>query len=178
MASNRSHPTQDDVKRGIMAAICKLYRNDRELLQVDANERSITHKLAEYLQPEFPNWNVDCEYNRRDADPKRLLFGSWPVQADDIEAKTVFPDIIIHRRLTDQNLVVIEVKKANGLEETKDILKLEAFMDAPEYRYEYGLFLKLATDGRSELELYRGGNQHVSWTVALQGVLKELGYGG
>ena len=54
----------EDVKKRVIAAICALYRHDRELLAVDANERSITHKLAEHLQREFPEWHVDCEYNR------------------------------------------------------------------------------------------------------------------
>ena len=57
-------PPPEDVKRRVIAAICALYRHDRELLDVDANERSITHKLAEHLQREFPEWHVDCEYNR------------------------------------------------------------------------------------------------------------------
>ena len=79
-------PPPEDVKRRVIAAICALYRHDRELLDVDANERSITHKLAEHLQREFPGWHVDCEYNRVGREPRRL------------EAKTVFPDIIVHRR--------------------------------------------------------------------------------
>ena len=57
-------PPPEDVKRRVIAAICALYRHDRELLDVDANERSITHKLAEHLQRKFPGWHVDCEYNR------------------------------------------------------------------------------------------------------------------
>jgi len=39
----------EDVKKRVIAAICALYRHDRELLAVDANERSITHKLAEQI---------------------------------------------------------------------------------------------------------------------------------
>lgn len=39
-------------------------KEDSYLLNVNANERSITHKLAEYLQQEFPGYNVDCEYNK------------------------------------------------------------------------------------------------------------------
>ena len=57
---------------------------------MDANERSLTHKLAEYLQCEFPDWHVDCEYNRHGLDVKRLAIHSWRVKADDTEARTVF----------------------------------------------------------------------------------------
>jgi hypothetical protein len=121
LEGNALFPLPDEVKRRIIAAVCELYRSDRELLQVDANERSITHKLAEYLQPEFPNWNVDCEYNRCGVEPKRLRAGPWCVRPDDIEAKTVFPDIVINRRFMNQNLAVIEVKKTNGHGDTRDI---------------------------------------------------------
>ena len=41
-----------------------LIKNDFYLLEIGTNERSVAHKLAEYLQQEFPNRHVDCEYNR------------------------------------------------------------------------------------------------------------------
>ncbi|MCL1902495.1 MAG: hypothetical protein FWG18_02595 [Alphaproteobacteria bacterium] len=40
----------------------------------EVNERSQTHKLAEYLQYLLPHWNVDCEYNKKLTDPKTLDF--------------------------------------------------------------------------------------------------------
>jgi hypothetical protein len=179
MAAETFPPSLAGVKRRVIAAICTLYRHDWDLLDVDANERSITHKLAEYLQREFPGWNVDCEYNRLGYDPKRLRVASWPVRADDTEAKTVFPDIIIHRRKTpDHNLIVIEVKKAGGEEETKDKEKLKAFTSTDEYEYDYGLFLRLAPDGNSEITLHRKRSRPTDWTGDLQRALQELGYGG
>ena len=80
----------EDVKKRVIAAICALYRHDRELLDVDANERSITHKLAEHLQREFPEWHVDCEYNRVGRETKRLAVNVGKPKPDDLEAKTVF----------------------------------------------------------------------------------------
>lgn len=172
MQTNRSNlngmggrPPPEDVKRRVIAAICALYRHDRELLDVDANERSITHKLAEHLQREFPEWHVDCEYNRRRRESKRL------------EAKTVFPDIIVHRRRTDENLLVMEVKKDSGRDDSGDVKKLKQFTKDPKYRYKYGLLLKLRHDDPPELVLYRNGEPADSWTEDLQRVLKELGYG-
>ncbi len=44
-------------------AIESLFSNDNWLLEKDLSERSISHKLAEYLQPLFLDYNVDCEYN-------------------------------------------------------------------------------------------------------------------
>lgn len=178
MRGNRVHPSLDDVKQRVIAAICMLYRHDRELLDVDANERSVTHKLAEYLQREFPNWNVDCEYNRRGHATKRLPLSFGQTDTGATEAVTVFPDIIIHRRTTDENLLVIEVKKASGLTDTRDDEKLRAFTQVPEYRYEYGLFLKLGANDSAEVKLYQRGCCAVAWSDDVQRALRELGYGG
>lgn len=178
MAGSRRYPSLDDVKERVIAAICTLYRHDQELLDVDASERSITHKLAEYLQRAFPKWNVDCEYNRRGTEPKRLQFDSWAVRADDTEAKTVFPDIIVHQRLTEHNLIVVEVKKANGQADTKDVEKLLAFTETQGYQYEYGLLLRLDATGPSRLELYQQGCRQDDWTGDVHLALLELGYGG
>ena len=177
MTDNLWYLSLEDVKQRVINAICALYRYDRELLDVNANERSITHKLAEHLQREFPEWHVDCEYNRLGRDTKRLQFNIGEPKPDDIEAKTVFPDIIVHRRMTRKNLLVMEVKKASGQANTGDIKKLKGFTRVPEYQYQYGLFLKLEQNGRSELELYRNGEPCASWTEDLQRALKELGYG-
>jgi hypothetical protein len=92
-------PPMKDVRECVINAICGLYRHDPELLDVNANERSITHKLAEHLQREFPNWHVDCEYNRLGSDTKRLQIRSiGEPNVEDTEAKTVFPDIIVHHK--------------------------------------------------------------------------------
>src|SRR5579885_985915 len=64
-----------DLKRRLIAAVCALYRYDSDLIDVDANERSLTHKLAEHLKGVFPGWHVDCEYNRSGYNPKLVNFG-------------------------------------------------------------------------------------------------------
>ena len=46
-------------------AIRMLFKNDLFLLKIKAHERSIAHKFAEYLQQEFSEYHVDCEYNRK-----------------------------------------------------------------------------------------------------------------
>jgi hypothetical protein len=180
MADNRCQPSENDVKKRVITAICTLYGHDGELLDLDASERSLTHRLAIYLAAEFPGWHVDCEYNRRGREIKRLRVDSdyWNLRADDTEAKTVFPDIVIHKRMTNENLIVIEAKKATGPDDTKDKEKLRAFTEEQDYRYEYGLLLKLATDGSCELKLYQDGAYRSNWTKSLRSALKELGYGG
>lgn len=151
----------------VQKSIDELYNNDRFLLEIDVNERSITHKLAGYLEKCFPGWDVDCEYNRDGSEVKRFLFETEAsdevkeelvpsdevkeelVPSDDTTAVTVFPDIIIHRRGTKKNLLVIEVKKAKNnilLAQQKDLNKLSKFKQDP-FNYCFAIFLVLGETG-------------------------------
>ncbi len=89
-------PSCQEVKDKVQNAIELLLNHDKFLLERDVNERSISHKLASYLQEEFGNeWNVDCEYNRDHDIKKELTIHPETVEADDTAATTVFPDIIV-----------------------------------------------------------------------------------
>ncbi|MFQ5799221.1 MAG: hypothetical protein ACE5H0_11110 [Bacteroidota bacterium] len=144
------------VEENVTNALEALEKNDFFLLRADVNERSVSHKLAEYLQAQFPGWHVDCEYNR-DHDRKKQLTYPLPSEPiDSLRARTVFPDVIIHRRDTTDNLLVIEMKKdanSEGDEELKDKNKLQAFLTPP-YSYQYGLFIAFDNVGHSRLEWF------------------------
>lgn len=68
-----------------------------------------------------------------------------PVADDDDNAVTVFPDIIVHKRGSNtDNLLVIEFKKLSSrIKKDKDIDKLNAFKR--ELGYQYALFIELGT---------------------------------
>ncbi len=90
-------PTQEMVKENVKAAIEALHQRDAYLLQKDVNERSISHKLASYLQDAFTDWDVDCEYSRYHNDPKLLKWLQMcaeDISPDDVQARRVLPDII------------------------------------------------------------------------------------
>ncbi len=128
----------------VRSALYGFFKSDCDLLDIGVNERSITHKLAEHLQRHFKDLKVDCEYNRHGCDTKKLRSRVKTIDSDDLEAKTVFPDIIVHRRRNDEcNLLVIEAKKSNNtasLEE--DRCKLREFTNpCGEYGYKFGLLL-------------------------------------
>lgn len=146
--------TFEKVKLEVEASIKEFAREEKELLDIDVNERSISHKLAEYLQREFPDWDVDCEYNRKMGDKKTLNVSYDKVSDQDTEAKTVFPDIIVHHRKTEENLLVIEMKK-HGKKTEKDAAKLVAFT-GKEYQYGFGLLLVIGRD-KALLSWYRHG---------------------
>ena len=145
------NPEIAQIEWRVIQAAEALLTHDAYLLTTDLNERSITHKFAEHLQREFPEWDVDCEYNRDHDDPKRLELPSrHDISSDDLNGKTVFPDIIVHRRGTDENIVVIEVKKSTNPESDEwDMRKLEAFRNQLGYRV--ALFFRFRT-GTAELD--------------------------
>lgn len=163
----------------VKKALGTFFEQDHALLNVNASERSISHKLAEHLQKQFPDLNVDCEYNRH-GDVIKTLYTKCdsPVAPDALEAKTVFPDIIIHKRGNDEmNLLVIEIKKINsGRNHIWDIEKLRAFT-SKQYRYEVGLFLLFDVKVKriGNVQHFKKGEEMISscWIK-----LKELGYGG
>jgi hypothetical protein len=150
----------ETIEKIVIHSMEKLKKYDADLLDINVNERSISHKLAEYLQLEFPEWNVDCEYNRKMLNRKTLNISYTDITDEDIEAKTIYPDIIVHHRLTDDNLLVIEMKKEGG-NTTKDKKKLKAFTDPQKsYSYYYGLLLIIKQNGENEMEWYVKGERY------------------
>ena len=135
----------NDVRRLLIDAVEDLLARDAELLGRDVNERTITHRLAIYLERRLgEEWDVDCD-NRDFDNAKRL---NLPPRAsptsDDIHARTVFADIIVHKRAPKEqhNLLVIEVKKTTNPEGDRwDLTKLERFRK--EFGYEVVAFVKL-----------------------------------
>ncbi|UEP40329.1 hypothetical protein [Burkholderia sp. B21-005] len=119
------------------SAVDSLCAVDHYLLRVDANERSISHRLAVHLASQFPDFDVDCEYNRDGFDVKRLALSQREVRDDDVEAVTVFPDIVVHKRGSNEsNLLVVEIKKiSSNVGSSYDLKKLEAFRRQLGYRH-------------------------------------------
>lgn len=151
----------NDTKQKIEVALRKLRVNDSFLIDANTNERTISHKLAEYLQESYPrpDWNVDCEYNRHGLEKKEIDVPKDNINWDDTEARTIFPDIVVHKRNNDNyNRLVIEVKKSSNKESHKlDKIKLMALTREP-YRYNFGLFLEISVSkGADFLQWFVGG---------------------
>lgn len=135
----------------IRALQCLLER-DKHLLEVDVNERTITARLALYLQTELPNWHVDCEYNRDGIEPKRLGHLDLDPKPEDTEARTVFPDIVVHERGTSNNYLVLELKKtSNTVPRTIDFTKLRGYRS--QLRYEHAVFIEVLVGNEPDIAL-------------------------
>jgi hypothetical protein len=135
----------DEMEQRIIRAAENLLHGDAYLLEHSVNERSITHQLAIHVKQQFPTWDVDCEYNRNHDLVKQLRLPiRCDLRADDLNATTVFPDVIVHRRGSDDNLVVIEVKKSTNHENDDwDLRKLSGFVE--ELGYRLGAFFRFRT---------------------------------
>jgi hypothetical protein len=136
------------------AALEALRDRDNYLLSIGTNERSITHRLACYLQETLSDWNVDCEYNRDGRWPKKVVLPIDQVSTAELRARTVYPDIIVHLRGPNgPNILAIELKvEANEAEKAWDITKLCAYRD--EFAYDNGVFINVRLDdsGRISFE--------------------------
>jgi hypothetical protein len=154
--------TRDEVMRRLHSAYDAMITDDLTLFEVDANERSLTHKLAEHLQSEFPDWDVDCEYNRDGHDKKRLSWSATNVRTDDTDGKTVFPDVIVHHRMSDDNLIVIEAKKSTTFAMDDDERKLEAYKSQLDYQFAIAVVFPVgakASDANSAKDITEVGDE-------------------
>lgn len=130
----------------VESCVEKLLAEDAFLLEGGVHEQTITARMAFYLQAHFPKHHVDPEYNRHGVKVKaaHLLGG----------VKLVKPDVVVHRRGTDSdNLLVIELKVigrggAEDREHAHD--KLSALVHGDEFRYRHGLFIELGLDSDGE----------------------------
>jgi hypothetical protein len=131
-------PEADDAASRLNRAIGRFIARERSLIVHDPSERSLTHRLAIYVEEQFPSWNVDCEYNRIGDVPKRVSqIMERNVSANSSDAVTVFPDIVVHVRGTEgPNLLVIEAKKATSrIPPGIDIEKLEHYKLELDYHF-------------------------------------------
>lgn len=121
---------------------------EHELLEVDISEQAISNRLGRKFESVSQEWSVDCEYNRDHGAIKTLKYALS--ENGDIEERKVTPDVIVHRRNTNDNLLAIEVKKVNNRENRfKDKAKLKAFRE--QLGYKYTLFVDLETGGNPSI---------------------------
>ena len=153
-----------EIKEKVIIALQCFYSNDAYLIEYQVAERALTHKLAEYLQKLFPDYNVDCEYNKvGDGDPKRidLLMAAQqdcPQDCNKCAANkcVVFPDIIVHKRGRDENILVIEAKTAwSGQAQVNDYKKLQALIDSGEYHYQLGVAFRFSENFEETIKTFK-----------------------
>jgi hypothetical protein len=105
-----------DVEERLNKALQRLRDEDALLLENDLSERCIAARLALHLQPEFPGYKVDGEYNRAGEIKKRVpLSEECDTRKNREGSPLAVPDVIVHRRGDNvANVLVLELKKTSN----------------------------------------------------------------
>lgn len=101
----------------------QLSRLDIHLLRTDETEAAIAHRLAVYLGQHFDGWDVDCGY---------------------AAGRRAYPDIIVHHRGTNENLLAVDIEKSShpssaGIARAR----LEAYKTDPELEFRYACLARI-----------------------------------
>jgi len=147
----------------IEKALNELYKRDSDLLSkiYDINERTISHRLAMYFENllAHTDYQVDVEYNRMrdDYNPDAIgnLMGkrlNWEESGEG--SGYVYPDIIVHKRDSPDNLLEIEMKMAwKNRKKDFDYLKINEYMQ--QLGYQFGVYIEL-TENREDCKVEFG----------------------
>jgi len=130
-----------DLMESVQACVRRLYSRDYSLIERGVHEMALTFRLGMYLQKAFPQYDVDCEYNRNVREPKRTPYNA--------QGHSTRPDILIHRREQNfpTNLVLLEAKRVGDHISPYDLRKVRYFVHGDRvgnpYRYQLGVVLLL-----------------------------------
>ena len=133
----------------------KFLKEEKEIIEINVNERTLSARLMFHLQTlllneiyqeNYKEYSVDCEYNRRKEIVKIL-----PKEYRELEKKDkqIYPDIILHQRNSEKNLMIIEMKKTyssdeEGKNENRDRLKfLTSLRKENKYKYLLGVYFEV-----------------------------------
>lgn len=162
----------------VVGAVREFYARETHLLEKDLGERTLTHRLAVYLEKQFPGWEVDCDYNRLGERTLRLPKGTT-ISTDDDTGKSVYPDIVVHQRAIPNNLVAIEVRKATNHQPPEhDQHKLRGLTDPLLwFAYRIGVFLTFGKKHVTSSDVYVGGMVDPALSGFFAEQLKDVGLG-
>lgn len=152
------------LQSNIEKAFDLVYKNDEFLITNGLCERCIMFRFADYLADLYPNYNVDCEYNRHIENVKRIS-----------KDEEIFPDVILHTRgVDDNNFAIIELKNKTNPGNSgrkNDEKKLRALTKSKSdgnkdslynYGYKFGLAITICEDLKAtmnSIDVYRNGKK-------------------
>lgn len=153
--------TIQELKDKVKRAIRCFMRKDSPLIEREAHEQAISHRVAYYLEHLFykrEKLNVDCEYNKHIDACKRsdIELTEFPKKEYEncgcdkcnewqkdktLPGKQIRPDVLVHSRGNDgRNLIAMEIKKDKMC--PYDKAKLQALTkNEGSYKYQLGVFL-------------------------------------
>lgn len=139
--------------------ILLLLSEEPELFTIGENgvhEQTISHRLALLFEGIFEEYNVDCEYNKH-GDLAKTLDSSRAQHCKCLKCKNkhkkVRPDIIVHKRHTEDNLICIEIKKCENCQ--YDIYKVRQM--TRQYNYLLGVFVNFNNGRNPKIQYFHNG---------------------
>ncbi|AAL94760.1 hypothetical protein C7Y58_05880 [Fusobacterium nucleatum subsp. nucleatum ATCC 25586] len=158
----------------------KFLKDEKEIIRIDINERTLSARLMFHLQTilledelyreKYKTYSVDCEYNRiNEIEYKILKVCEYIEKTKNFEEvdKKVYPDIIVHKRNENNNLIVIEMKKANSYIKKKenDKNRLKAMTNPRKlnnFNYILGVYFEVDTTGNNNhiIEFFVNGKEY------------------
>jgi len=160
----------------VIGAVREFYAHEAYLFEKDLGERTLTHRLAVHLERQFEGWEVDCDYNRLGERLLKLPHGSI-ISTDDELGKSIFPDIVVHRRAVPENLLAVEVRKATNHQPVEhDHHKLRGLTDPHLwFAYRIGVLLVLDRKQVKSSDVYLGGLIDPALSNWFASRLKDIG---
>lgn len=148
---------------------------DEAFRYANPGEQAVTTQLCQLMVPLFAEWNVNAEWNRREAEAKMLAYGF----DDQVEAlRLIRPDIIVHRIGLPENLLVVEAKRVENRLDAQDRAKLIAMTNAAKgYGYLIGIrvVIDMQNGSVADLEVFTNGSRSAELTEFLEGQLQAHG---
>lgn len=169
----------------------KFLKDEKEIIRIDVNERTLSARLMFHLQTlllneiyqeNYKEYSVDCEYNRiNEIEYKILKVCEYIEKTKNFEEvdKKVYPDIIVHKRNENNNLIVIEMKKVNSYIKKKenDKNRLKAMTNLRKlnnFNYILGVYFEVDTTGNNNhiIEFFVNGKEYKKVENRINGILK------
>ncbi|MCM1266022.1 MAG: hypothetical protein NC200_07470 [Candidatus Gastranaerophilales bacterium] len=158
--------TNEKLKSILEEALKRFYDSEaQEFLSKKGVERSCVFRIGMYIQDlmwhdidkYYNDLNLDCEYNKDFGQPKR-----------NDKNEIVSPDLIIHKRNTDINLMVIEFKGYWNTNTDGDLVKLKEFTKPDgKYRYKLGALVVL-NKNNTEITYFENGAETIKEVGTLE----------
>ena len=103
---------------------------------------------------EFLDWSVDCEYNLSPPENRGEIQGRYEevvfkrTAQPEEETVSIHPDIVVHRREWNENLMVIEARKSPVEDEVEfDAFKLRTYKHDAYNGYKFALLVRFQKPG-------------------------------
>ena len=158
----------------------KFLKDEKEIIRIDINERTLSARLMFHLQTilledelyreKYKTYSVDCEYNRINEYKIKTLkrYENFEIDDNSDKIRKIFPDIILHKRKEEDNLIVIEMKKSTSnnkdcKEKDRERLKIMTDLNDPNnFNYTLGVYFEVDTIGNDNhiVEFFVNGKEY------------------